>query len=142
MSPNSRKERYPYSKNRVILSAVIALLSTILALALLLRDTILMLYYFLAMILVAIVTFFLKKRFYPLLIAEKLQVEPENKLNGASWKTLLLAFFMLIGFIAVPLLLAGFLSASLWFIMITSFTSGVSISEIALYIQASRILEI
>jgi hypothetical protein len=31
-----------------------------------------------------------------------------------------------------------FLSAAIWFIMITSFTSGVSISEIVLYTQVSR----
>lgn len=136
MADGNRK-RYPYSRSRVFLSAIIAALSTILALSLLLSDAILLLYYFLGTFIVAVITFFLKKRLYLLLVTENTQGENEKETKGTSWKMLLISFFMLIGFIAIPLVFAGFLSAALWFIMITSFISGVSISEIVLYIQAS-----
>lgn len=137
MGPNAKRERYPYSRNRALLSAIIAILSTILALTVLLNDIILMPYYFFSTFIVVIITFFLKKRLYAFLTDENLQSEAENEKEGTSWKMLLVAFFMLIGFIAAPLLLAGLLNPSLWFIMITSFMTGVSISEIILYIQAS-----
>lgn len=137
MTLNSRRERYPYSRNRALLSAIIAILATIFALIALSGDKLLVLYYFFATFIVAAVTFFMKKRLYPLLITGDRQIENESEMKGTSWKTLLAVFFMLVGFIAIPLLSARFLSASLWFIMITSFMSGVSISEIVLYTQAS-----
>lgn len=137
VSRSSMSERYPYSRNRVFLSAIIAILSTILALTLIISDIILMLYYFIGTSIVTIITFLLKKRLYLLLVTENRKDETENEMKGSSWKMLLVAFTMLMGFIVIPLLLAGFLDPYLWFIMITSFMSGVSISEIAIYIQSS-----
>lgn len=138
MSLNSKRERYPYSRNRAILSAIIAILSTVLALTLLLSDTILMLYYFFATFILTTITFFMKKRLYSLLMitTEDRQVETEDEMKGASWKMLLVAFFMLIGSIAIPLFLAALVSGPIWFIMITSFLTGVSVSEVILYLQA------
>ncbi|MGD8507075.1 MAG: hypothetical protein PVF15_10490 [Candidatus Bathyarchaeota archaeon] len=135
MSVNSRRERYPYSRNRVLLSGVLIALSAILSLSLLLTDITLMLYYFASTLVVTAITFFLKKRFYPLLTSRNAPEEKEMK--GASWKMILIAFFMLLGSIAIPLLLAGILSGPVWFITITGFITGVNISEIVLYIQAT-----
>jgi len=135
VNPNANRKRYPYTKNRVFLSAIIVALSTILSLTLLLFDTVLVLYYFFATFIVVIISFFLKKRLYPLLITEN-QAEIENDTKHSPWKILLITFFMLIGSIGLPLLLAGLLSGPSWFIMITSFMSGVNISEIVLYIQS------
>lgn len=138
VSLNSQRRQYPYSKNRVFLSVIILVLSTIFALTLLLSEALLVLYYFLSTFIVATITFFLKKYLYRLLIiGESRDDDEEKETDHAPWKSLLIAFSMLIGFIAVPLLLAGLLSGAFWFLMITSFTSGVSISEIVLYLQAS-----
>jgi hypothetical protein len=51
------------------------------------------------------------------------------------WKALLLVLFMTIAVFVAPLLLAKIASGSAWFIIIASFTSGISISEMILYLQ-------
>ena len=137
MSHNAKRAGYPYSRNRVILSAIIAILSMFLAITLLLDETSLLLYFFFSTLIVAAITFFIKKRLYPLLVSENLQSKTEKEKKLASWKTLLITASMLIGSILIPLLLARVLSGPAWIIMITSFMSGVSISEIVLYIKAS-----
>jgi hypothetical protein len=134
---DAKKRQYPYSKNRVFLSVIIAALSTFLALTLLLSDLNSVLTYFFSTFIFAAITFFLKKRLYSYLITDETQVENENERKSAPWKMLLITFLMLIGFIAIPMLLAGFVTGVIWFIVVTSFTSGVSISEIILYIQAT-----
>jgi hypothetical protein len=134
---DAKKRQYPYSKNRVFLSVIIAALSTFLALTLLLSDLNSVLTYFFSTFIFAAITFFLKKRLYSYLITDDTQVENENERKSAPWKMLLITFLMLIGFIAIPMLLAGFVTGVIWFIVVTSFTSGVSISEIILYIQAT-----
>lgn len=136
MSLSTKGRQYPYPKSRVFLSAIIFVLSTILAITLLLTDTpLLLLGYFFATVIVAAITFFLKKRLYRLLITEN-QVDSEKDAKLTSWKMLLTASLMLIGFIVIPLLLAGLLSGPIWFMMITSFMSGVSVSEIVIYTRA------
>lgn len=137
MDLDAKKRQYPYSKNRVFLSVIIAALSTFLALTLLLSDLNSVLTYFFSTFIFAAITFFLKKRLYSYLITDDTQVENENERKSAPWKMLLITFLMLIGFIAIPMLLAGFVTGVIWFIVVTSFTSGVSISEIILYIQAT-----
>ncbi len=129
--------KYPYSRNRVVLSVVIAALSTMLALSLLLSDTILVLYYSFLTAIFAAITFFLKKRLYVLLLAEEPD-ENEDDSKRTSWKILLIAFLMLVGSIGLPLLSAGLFSGSIWFTVITSFMTGVSVSEILIYVQAKK----
>lgn len=138
MSLNAKRGGYPYSKNRVFLSVAVAVLSIILVLTTLLGDATLLIYYAFSTCVVIIITFLLKKRFYSLLTTEAPQKTTENEDKRTSWKVLIATFLMLIGLTMVPLLLAGLLSGPAWFIMITSFTSGVSISEIGLYVQANR----
>jgi len=135
VNPDVNRKRYPYTKKRVFLSAIIAAISTVFALSLLFLDAALVCYYFFSTFVAVIITYFLKKRLYPLLITEN-QASTDNKTERSQWKMLLIAFLILIGFIGLPLLLAGFLSGPSWFIVITSFISGVNISEIVLYIQA------
>lgn len=128
-------KRYPYDKSRIYLSAVITGLSIVLASMLLFREPVLMLFYFLLTLATTITTFLLKKRFYPLLTTEKSEAEnQQHEEKQTAWKTLLPALSMLLAFLLVPLFLAWLLP-DIWFILIVSFTSGVSISEILLYIQ-------
>ncbi len=113
---------------------MIATLSAFLALTLLINDTIFVLYYCFSTFVVTIITFILKKRLYPIIAADQ-QPDTDNSTKQSTWKLLLAAALMLIGAFVLPLLLALFLSDTLWFTMITSFISGVSISETALYLQ-------
>lgn len=98
---------------------------------LLIEPTSILLYALLTII-ITVATFLLKKRLYPLIMEEQ---PDQTATDHAGWKMLLLAFLMLIGFVLVPLLLAGFLSAQMWFILMVSFITGVSISEIILYLH-------
>ena len=131
-------KRYPYSESRVYLSAVIAGLSIILALALLLGQPILMIYYFLSTIIATVITFLLKRRLYTFISTDKNEEKTRENEERTPWKALLLALLMSLAFLVAPLLLAQILSGTVWFIMIASFTSGVSISEIILYLQMRR----
>ena len=137
MSPDYKREQYPYSKNRVYLSGIIAVLSIALAFTLLSSNLLLMLCYFLATSALTFIIYHMKKRLYPRIITEEDQAEDESQLKLTSSKMMLIIFLMLIGFISIPLLLAGFIGGAAWFIMITSFTSGVSISEVLLFIRSS-----
>lgn len=135
MNPDPNRTQYPYSRNRVFLSAVIAMLSTIFALTLLLSDSILVLQYFFATFIVVVITFFLKRRLYSYLVTGD-QAETEDDTKRSSWKILLITLLMLVGSIGIPMLSALFLSGPVWFIMITSFITGVSISEIIIYVRS------
>jgi uncharacterized membrane protein len=138
LNSNTEEKTYPYSKNRVFLSTTIAALSAALALPLLLFDAILIIYYLLATFVVTILTFYLKKRLYNFLLTGKEGENRDDDTKRARWKTLLITLLMLIGSIGGPLLLAVFLSGATWFIVISSYLTGVSISEIVIYIQATR----
>ena len=127
--------RYPYPENRVYLSAAIAGLSIILALALLLNQPILTIYYFLSTIMFTATTFLLKRRLYTFLRMEKTEEKKRQTEERTPWKALLLVLLMSLALLLGPLLFAEILSGPVWFIMIVSFTSGVSISEIVLYLQ-------
>lgn len=137
MGINIATKGYPYSKSRVYLSAAIAILSVILALTLLRENVSWLVYYLFSTFIATVATFLIKTRLYPIIMSQKLETEQDqNKANQAPWRTLLPAFSMMLLFLLVPLLLAGFLGGAIWFIVIVSFTSGVSLSEIVFYFQA------
>lgn len=135
MGLNTARKGYPYSKSRVYLSAAIVILSVFLALTML-ETVSQLLYYLFSTLIATVATFLLKMRLYPLITSQKLETEQDQtETNHAPWKALLLAFSMLLLFLLVPLLFAGLLTGPVWFILIVSFTSGVSISEIVFYFQ-------
>ena len=128
-------KRYPYPEKRVYLSAAIAGLSIILASALLSNQPILIIYYFFSTITFTVITFLLKKRLYTFILMDENEENADKNEDSAPWKAMLLVLFMSLALLVAPLLFAGILSGPIWFIMIVSFTSGVSISEIILYLQ-------
>jgi nitrate reductase NapE component len=109
-----------------------------LAITLLLDYASLLLAYLTSTLAVTIITFFLKKRLYALITTQAEQAENANEKKRTSWKVLLISFLMMLGFIVAPLLLAGVLGGTTWFVFVTSLISGVSISEIVLYVRAHR----
>lgn len=133
----TRIKSYPYSKSRVYLSTIMAILSLMLALMFLLQEpTLLLLFYFFLTTILTAATFLLKINLYPLLMREKIDTEKKQaEIGPTPWKALILVVLMLIVSFTVPLLLAGFLGGSLWVILVLSFTTGVSISEIILYFR-------
>lgn len=134
MGLNATKRSYPYPKSRVYLSVAIAILSVFLALTLLRENVFLLLNYLFLTLIATFATFLLKVHLYAFITSQKLETkESQTEMNHTPWKELLLAFIMLLLFLLVPLLLAGFVSGPIWFILLVSFTSGVSISEVVLY---------
>jgi hypothetical protein len=97
----------------------------------------LMFYYILSTIIMTFVTFVVKVHLYALITSE-LQEEAKTERNHFAWKNILLAFFMLLGGLLAPLLLARFLGGYSWFILITSLITGVSFSEIIIYHKLSK----
>ena len=139
MTPNSDGKTYPYSRNRVLINGIVGALSIILALTLLLGDVVWLLSYLAATSVFTIITLFLKRYLYPKVLAADSQDESSDEEKKQSfWKVLVTTFLILLGFIAAPLLLAGLLSGPVWFVMMVSFTTGISISEIIFYAQARR----
>lgn len=108
-------------------------LSIILAL-LLLKSLLSFLYYLGFTIVLVAVVLVLKMRFFymemPESSEEKLS-ETESKMQ--NWKSILILFGVLIISISLPLLLARF-HPEIWFISLISYTSGVSIAEVLLFL--------
>jgi hypothetical protein len=119
----------------VLLSAAIALLSTLLAVMLLLSDPILLLYYFLSTLAFTAITYFMKRPLYRVIVAGESENSAREKRATSSRKIMLITFLILLGSLMIPLLLSGLLGGAIWVIMITSYASGVSLSEIVIYMQ-------
>jgi hypothetical protein len=128
-------ETYPYPKKRVYLSAAIAGLSIILASALFSNQSTLIIYYSVSTITFTVITFLVKKRLYTLILSGENEEKQDEDEDRAPWKAILIVLLMSLALFVAPLLLAGILSGLVWFMMIISFTSGVSISEIVLYLR-------
>lgn len=141
MSLNSDREKtrvtYPFSITGVYISVILAGISTVFTLLLLQGQPILLAYYFLIMSLIMAVGLILKIR----LLSSSPKAN-ENLVEGRGtaigWRTLLLFLLMLIAAVSLPILLSKVLDNRIWFTLLTSFISGISISEILFYLYAAR----
>jgi L-asparagine transporter-like permease len=127
------KQRYPHSTRRIYWSAIITVLSVLLAF-LLLHDAFWLLLYLSNSFVFTAALYVVKTRIL------RMEDEPSNdsdetKPARSYWKSMLLTLLVLLAIAAIPLLLAGFLPPYLWFTLLISFTSGTSISEIMLYLR-------
>ncbi len=140
MAPSDEK-KYPYSRNRVIINVAIAASSLILAVFLLWSDVISLLLYLMSTSIFVIVTLLLKRSLYPKVIAADSGQDDSSASDKPTpfWRTAIPAFLLLLGFVAVPLLLAGFVPGIIWFITMIGFTTGIGISEIIFYIQSKSV---
>jgi len=141
VTANAGKKKYPYSRNRVYLSTTIAALSLLLAVMVFqsypTSMLVYLLYFFLSALAFTIFTFLLKMRLYPLITESAPTTEQpheQTKKSESTWKMLLLVFCILVSSVLVPILLTGVLGGAVWFILMTSFMLGVSISEILFYL--------
>jgi hypothetical protein len=134
-----RKGAYPSRMSGVYLSSIVAVWSVILAL-LLLQNVPLLAYYLLTTAIITASMFVLKMHLYtrPKLAetqTNKEQMSVKGEKRPGSWKTLMLVFCMLLAALFVPLFLAWVLPSEAWFVLIISFTSGISIAEVLLYLH-------
>lgn len=132
MNPTGRS-RYPSRMAAVYLSAVTAVLSV--ALALMWLDTLMLLLSYLASTsITTAVVFFLKLRLLTARTREASKNDVQRAENTPRRKKLVFLFFLLIACLFLPMFLAGFLNPYVWFTFMISLTSGLSISEILLYL--------
>jgi hypothetical protein len=133
------KRRHSPAKARTCFNVVTAVLSTFLAVLLLHfypEWPSLYLCYFISTFVITVVTYLLRIRLSKIGKAE-LQENDSNKTEDRriSWKGFISYFFVLLAFLLVPLLLAGVLDPKIWFILIVSLASGISIAETFFYIR-------
>lgn len=107
----------------VVLSVILAFL--------LLRDPFWLAYCFTSIIIATAAIYILKTRFSFLPEAEDSQ---EALKSRTRWRALLF-FLLLLAIFIVPLVFAMFLDPYIWFILIISFTSGISLAEVFVYLQ-------
>lgn len=130
--------KYPFNVSGIYTSVIIAILSIVLA-TLLLRDLLHLLYYLLSTILITVVTFILKKNiFYPRLARLNKDHAKTSEGGKRTWMLLILIFLGLIATLILPLFLTKVLDPYVWLILIISFTTGVSVAEILLYLYMPK----
>jgi len=141
MQPTPKREHtYPYSKKRVIVNSIVAVISGIFAVALLAYDVILLASYFLTATMLTVLIFFIKEQLNRRVTQGERRDENQQP-RGLSIKTLIVTFIGFLLLLTLPLLSAGLveaglISAAAWFIMIVSATTGIGASEVLIYVRS------
>ena len=99
-------------------------------------DISLLLYYILSAVLITAIALALKIRFSSAREHEEDLAKEDEEPIGL--RTLLILFCVLTIIIMSPLLLARFLPSSVWFILLISFISGGSLSDLLFYLYITR----
>ena len=141
MQPTPKREHtYPYSKKRVIVNSIVAVISGIFAIALLAYDVILLASYFLTATMLTVLIFFIKEQLNRRVTQGERRDENQQP-RGLSIKTLIVTFIGFLLLLTLPLLSAGLveaglISAAAWFIMIVSATTGIGASEVLIFLRS------
>ena len=141
MQPTPKREHtYPYSKKRVIVNSIVAVISGIFAVALLAYDVILLASYFLTATMLTVLIFFIKEQLNRRVTQGERRDENQQP-RGLSIKTLIVTFIGFLLLLTLPLLSAGLveaglISAAAWFIMIVSATTGIGASEVLIFLRS------
>jgi len=134
-SNKSRSVKYPFGKSGVYLSAILAVLSIILAL-MLLTDPVALILYFASTCLLTFITLKIKIYVYSRSNSgapeEYSVTEPEGSDGGNKWATIFLMVCFILA-MAMPLILLSILDITSWFISLDGFISGISLSEVILF---------
>lgn len=129
--------KYEFSMSRLYMDTATAVLSVILAFLILKDvDISLLLYYMLSVVLITVIALVLKIRFSSVRGHEEDLAKEEGEPIGLM--KLLILFCVLTMLIMTPLLLVRFLPSSVWFILLISFISGVSLSDLLFYLYITR----
>ena len=138
LKAQKRRLRYPYGKNRVYLSAVLTVLSIILAFLLFWGRLLSFLYYLGLTAVLITVAVKLKTRFFYAEMRESSEERmstTESKMQ--NWKALLILAGILIASMLLPLALAKF-HPEIWLIGVISYISGVSIAEVLFFLTSRK----
>ena len=134
-----RSPKYTHSTKRVYLNVTTAVLSIIMAITLL-GEPLSLGYYVVSTSLVAMIVFALKIRLANMNLAES-QESPSSDQESTPRKRVIALFFLtVLAIIASPFLLARFLPPTIWFIVIVSLASGISISELIFFIYCKKMV--
>lgn len=149
-SGKKKRPVYSFSRGGLYLSIISTILSVFLAFLLLKISTLLLYYIFLTFLITALI-FALKIGVISLYISKlwtffqrstattkKKEEISETPKKGINWRASLLFLVVAISVLFFPLILAKFLDPYVWFLLLISFTSGISISEIAFYHYAVK----
>jgi hypothetical protein len=147
LSSRNRKVKYNFGKIRVYLNAAVAVLAMIFSVSLLARllDVLLLIYYFGLTTVVTILMFKIK-----VIILFRIQGtnpkkeqlftvgQVEDKNRARKWEPILILLGAITFCFILPLILVLVLEPAYWFVSFTSLVTGVSLSEIVLYLSADR----
>lgn len=129
---SNRKGKHVSKTLGVYLSAITIVLSLILAL-LSLDTPILLISYFVSTLSITGITYLL--RTYLLHLRKSEQYDNLVRKRPPRWRNFALILLMLIAVFVFPLFLAGFVDPYLWFIFMISLASGVSVSQLVVYLR-------
>jgi hypothetical protein len=142
MQPTPKKEHlYPYSRKRIIVNSVVAVVSVIFAVFLLASDIVLLASYFLTAAMLTVLIFFIKENLARRISNSERQDESQKETRGLSVRTLVITFIVFLLLLTLPLISAGLveiglISAAAWFIMIVGVTTGIGASEVLIYVRS------
>lgn len=119
------RKQYPHKMSTVYLNATTAFLSAILAFLILDSPYTWLLPYSICTSIVTVIVFIFKNHLF--------QTEESGE-RTSTWKALLV-LLVFVACLFLPLLLAGILDPHIWFILLVSFMSGFSTSEVIFYLH-------
>ena len=132
LSAKTSNVEYPFSKVGVYISAIVAMMSIILAL-LVLTDPVWLTYYFVFASFLTLAIAALKIRFFSKKKSRPFQNSSLDKARSdQKWKVLLIIGFFILTLFA-PVFLLVFLSIEIWFICLDGVVLGVSLSEVVFF---------
>jgi len=132
LNAKTRNVEYPFGKVGVYISAIVAMMSIILAL-LVLTDPVWLAYYFVFASFLALVIAALKIRFFSKKKSRPFQNSSlDTARSDQKWKVLLIIGFFILTLFA-PVFLLVFLSIEIWFICLDGVVLGVSLSELVFF---------
>lgn len=136
------RPKYPSGITGVYVSAMLSVLSVALAVLLFNDKPWLLLYYSIFSVLTTALVFELKNRVLYVRRSREYEDDPvktnDQGKGGTRWRLLFTALVLLLLMITVPLALAYVLDPAIWVILIASFTTGVSVAEVTLYLYLRR----
>jgi len=125
--------RYPFSKYGVYLSVVLAALSFFFTLVFFSKDIVMLVFYLILTFLLTVIGLAMKIHIFSRKESESLRgYSSEKTKDHKKLKILLLAFGFIVALV-MPLVLLSFLDVRSWFISLSSFISGISLSEVAFF---------
>jgi len=127
---------YPFSKARVYFNAISGLLVFSISTYLLIvySTFVLLAFYFALSLIVTLISFKLKLHILHRMYKNELETVKEETEKSQKWILILVAIGLVIALL-LPVISTLFLDSAIWFVLFSGFVTGMSLSEIILYLQ-------